>query len=841
MPRCRLSTVRRPRNRDRAVADDGGLRRRVPAEERREAEARIRSRLRRWLFNGDAPQPLPSHLGTVEDPEAGKLGVCCSGGGVRSAAFCLGALQALQEKSELRRAAYLAAVSGGSYIAGALSMVALTGGSGNSSPALFASKKPFAPRSPEEQYVRNRASYLAPTLGEKIYLGWRVVLGLLFNLAFLIAPVVGTTFVLTGLFYAPMLSGLAGPCEEGRGGPACGAHVPPEFWIAPVAALLVAIVFGLATLVFRWHKERWERFFAAWSVRALVLAGVLALLLLALPYLVEWLEGSRGRGETVNPSREKTGVGFSAGLIALLAGVAAQLTHLLSSKTAVQDAGRAQKAFSKLGSAARVALGYLAAALAGPLLLFAVVAVTLATGLGHAANDGHVDLSSIEVGLVILAAFAVVYRFADLTTWSLHPFYKRRLSSAFALKRVAATDLSEEEKQRFELIEGDGATAAGVAVERDFDELVTLSDTALAGAEAGEWPTLLVCAAANISDSAATPPGRGVTSFTFSARTVGGPLVGAVATWELENAFQSREEAFPTPKEEQDDDEVLPAPHEDPAEDEDPAEGGAGKPITAWTARRARERRRRDLSLPAVIAMSGAAISPSMGKMTRRPLTFLMAMANIRLGVWVPNPRWLAEFERSKRLRKRYLRPRPFYLLCELLGLNRVGAKYLYVTDGGHYENLGLVELLRRGCTEVYCFDASGVGKGRAEFEALGDAIALARSELGVEIAFESDPDDLAPDKESHVAKADMARGRIQYPDGSSGTLIYVRNSITPKAPWDAQAYHRADPRFPHNPTVDQLYTDQKFEAYRVLGQRAGEEAVRAMSGGCTLAWWPRC
>ena len=53
-----------------------------------------------------------------------------------------------------------------------------------------------------------------------------------------------------------------------------------------------------------------------------------------------------------------------------------------------------------------------------------------------------------------------------------------------------------------------------------------------------------------------------------------------------------------------------------------------------------------------------------------------------------------------------------------------------------HYENLGLVELLRRGCTEIYCLDASGLSADGAEFESLGEAITLARSELGVEIEF---------------------------------------------------------------------------------------------------------
>ena len=75
-------------------------------------------------------------------------------------------------------------------------------------------------------------------------------------------------------------------------------------------------------------------------------------------------------------------------------------------------------------------------------------------------------------------------------------------------------------------------------------------------------------------------------------------------------------------------------------------------------------------------------------------------------------------------------RPRPQYLWKELFGRNRLDDKFLYVTDGGHYENLGLVELLRRGCRTIYCFDAGGGKTGQA----LGDAIALARAELNVDI-----------------------------------------------------------------------------------------------------------
>ncbi len=271
-----------------------------------------------------------------------------------------------------------------------------------------------------------------------------------------------------------------------------------------------------------------------------------------------------------------------------------------------------------------------------------------------------------------------------------------------------------------------------------------------------------------------------MTSFTFSPYALGGPLVGGVSTEDFEK--------------------YIP------------------------------DTRHRDFTLIAAVAMSGAALSPSMGKMTRRPLTFLLALSNIRLGVWVPNPRRLEDWQstRTTGKRRRWVpRPRPSYLVRELLGLNNVNAKFLYVTDGGHYENLGLVELLRRGCANIYCFDASGGRPGT--FGTLGDAIALARSELNVEITI--DPTPLVPDPNGprQLAEKDCVSGTIAFDDGTRGRLIYARTVVTKDAPWDVQAYHATDAKFPNDPTADQLYTDQKFEAYRALGYLAGRNAITLM------------
>ena len=799
-------------SRPRAV--DQGLRKEVPAIRRRAAADAPPQRRRRQLFNASRPEPVPSHQGTVEDPEAGKLGICCSGGGIRSAAFSLGALQALGRKGELRRAAYLAAVSGGSYIAAAASMVNETGPQG-SDEDLIKDQPPFAAGSPEEQYLRNRASYLAPTGSDMLYVGIRIVLGLLLNLALLALPLIGAALILTGAFYAPYVPDLAGTaCRESK----CAANLPPAFWIIPLALLGAAVLCGLATLLFRWRKEGWERFFTAWSTRLTLAAAGLAVVLVGMPYLVDWLDHLAKSGASVKPSAMETISSIGAGFLAMLAGVFAQIARLISSKGAAETAGKARKAVGKAGSGIAIGLAYAAGALIGPLLLLGIAGLAVAVGMSEA-EGGDQDWTLVAIGAGALLLSAAVYAALDLTTWSLHPFYKRRLASAFALKRVKEESLEDDERRRVEaLVPADPAADEGLAIERDFDELVPLSETALEekAAERG-WPTLLVCAAANVSDPGATPPGRRVTSFTFSANTAGGPLVGAVKMTQLERAFEHKKEWKAT--------------------EESRRSAAPG----------ARKHRRRDLTLPAAVAMSGAAVSPSMGKMTPRPLTFLMALANLRLGVWVPNPRWVAETDEDTPLPRKFAKARASYLFKELLGRNRIDARYLYVSDGGHYENLGLVELLRRGCTEIYCLDASGVGGDGAEFKTLGDAIALARSELNVEIEFSGkkgeNPEELTPPKESKsgkndpLAKRDVVTAAIRYspsPDGEPGPvgkLVYVRNTMTGKAPWDVRAHHESDPRFPNNPTVDQLYTDQKFEAYRALGAVAGANAHKALQG----------
>jgi hypothetical protein len=269
-----------------------------------------------------------------------------------------------------------------------------------------------------------------------------------------------------------------------------------------------------------------------------------------------------------------------------------------------------------------------------------------------------------------------------------------------------------------------------------------------------------------------------------------------------------------------------------------------------------------------------------MGRMTRRPLRFLLALLNLRLGVWLPNPgvvdrlpgagtamgpdtaegslittspatRSPATKASERRLHawanpmmrlpvvgaevRRPGVPKPSlrYLARELFGLNRANHAFVYVSDGGHYENLGLVELLRRGCQTIWCIDAAG--DAIDTFSTIATAISVARSELAIDIELEPEAMGPGPDAkgdDSKFVRATHAVGRIRYHDGTTGTLVHVKLGVPRDAPTDVLTFHRSHPTFPCDPTLNQLYTAERFDAYRTLGEfsamRAVEQALDA-------------
>jgi hypothetical protein len=718
---------------------------------------------RRWLLLGQRQDPTPGCIDLYEPP-GDHVGICCSGGGIRSAAFNLGALQVLQKKHVLQDAKYLSAVSGGSYIAAAFCMVAQRwSGQPNgkdSDPGLVGKDAlPFESGSPEEQYLRNHLGYLAPDGTAKLYLLLRMLAGMAVNVLLIGLPVLILGLIVGQWVVADYGDALGGTLE-----------IPSGVWWPVLGFTAASLALALLDVVWRPKKDAWQSFTQTWQVRLLLFAAAAALLLIAVP----WLAVRAIAIDDLSVSDAALG-SLGTALSSMAALAAAAFAHV---RGHVKDQQKAITAVSTrmgtFGRKLRNALVALVVMLAGPLLLVAVCVLGVLISVFDAA-EGVVWL--IAAGVVLAGMWLVV----DLTTVSLHPFYRRRLATAFALRRIWPEDADGTERPAPPAAERNGHR--GVARQRPFDEIVELSGSRVEpGPELDRWPMLIVCAAANVSDPGATPPGRAVASFTFSPTAIGGPLTGAAPTSHYESLGRNR---------------------------------------------------RRDITLPAAVAMSGAALSPSMGKMTFRPLTFLLALANIRLGVWVPNPRHVNEKcddEHGTSLAPKagrdhaslWHRPRPQYLWKELFGRNRLADKFLYVTDGGHYENLGLVELMRRGCGTIYCFDAGG---GKTS-KALGDAIALASTELNVIVEMEPEAEQLAAADGTGLSRRVFARGKIKYPGGYEGTLYYVRSVVSEVSSWDLRNYRVEDGVFPNHSTLDQFFDDQKFEAYRRLGMCAAEAAL---------------
>ncbi len=214
------------------------------------------------------------------------------------------------------------------------------------------------------------------------------------------------------------------------------------------------------------------------------------------------------------------------------------------------------------------------------------------------------------------------------------------------------------------------------------------------------------------------------------------------------------------------------------------------------------------------LAISGAAASPNSGYHSAPATGFLMTVFDVRLGWWIGNPRhceyWKAASPTSGLL----------YLLNELMGRTNDRQPFVYLSDGGHFENLGVYELVRRRCRFIIASDAEQDECYR--FEGLGNAIRKCRTDLGVEIEIEMDR--LQPNAETGFSGAHCVVGTIRYPERDRngqnimGTLLYIKATMTGDEPGDVMEHKRKDRLFPHTPTSDQWFDESQFESYRRLG-----------------------
>src|SRR6185295_11868547 len=217
------------------------------------------------------------------------------------------------------------------------------------------------------------------------------------------------------------------------------------------------------------------------------------------------------------------------------------------------------------------------------------------------------------------------------------------------------------------------------------------------------------------------------------------------------------------------------------------------------------------------MAISGAAFSSNMGANSIRALTPTLALLNVRTGYWLTNPLSLAvePMGTGRAVKKRFASR--FYLWSEISGRLYEDSEEVYITDGGHIENLGIYELLRRRCKIIIVVDAEADPAMR-----MPSFIALqryARIDLGVRISMPWDEirkstkdwmgyggaTDAADDKPPACSPGPHAAiGRIDYDGGESGWLLYIKSSLSGDENDYVRDYARRYNDFPHESTGDQ-------------------------------------
>ena len=230
----------------------------------------------------------------------------------------------------------------------------------------------------------------------------------------------------------------------------------------------------------------------------------------------------------------------------------------------------------------------------------------------------------------------------------------------------------------------------------------------------------------------------------------------------------------------------------------------------------------------ALMTISGAAASPNMGYHSSPLLMLVMTLFNARLGWWLGNPRCKRRIWTSPSPRWGI---RPF--LDEAFGLTADTNSWIYLSDGGHFENLAIFEMVLRRC---HCIVVSDAGcDPHYTYEDLANAVRKIRIDFGIPIDFDNPSMPMSADKlptprhsGKHCAIARIRYSAVDGPKAPDGILIYIKPSLNGNDPADVQHYAAADPLFPHQPTSDQFFDESQFESYRRLGLHVIEEIMHA-------------
>ena len=771
--------------------------------------------VRGWLFSAmyaEGEGKKDDNLASVKEMEASqrfgpKVGICLSGGGVRAASLTLGCLQELERatpetpdgtlgwsKDQDKR---VTAVSGGAYMAGAWQL-----GRAYDPDAWRAGEDGTA--SPEEKHLLSNLGYLASTWSR----GHRGELG------------------------APTPEGEDKEVVDRlRSGASVWATVFVGFManlLVIVSALCLLVV--TATVVLDALVELTDdcnlkrevgvprscvvgepRF---WLPPVFWVAlGATSAALWVLVSKVKWLRRRVGvlkafRGAT----RGTLALGLSLAVLLVGFPYLIQIVYRWDWQSALGMVGGLAGTLGSLGRILLKRAAPLAAKLGGVAFLLLLVLLSGWLAVRVLEIDDRADSvlfwSLLALPIVIIVAAWLV----GPELWSLNAFYRGKLRIAYAVRRLA-----------------DGKTA--VAYVNDADKTEVMSPPPPAGEPVphgdvkavsepplhdlkGHTP-LTICAAAHVTTrGVAAHYGIPAMSFTFSPDRIRTfvPMDDEGHYQEISCNTEDLQASYP----------------------------GAGR----LTSNR--------VTTMSAVALAGAAVSPAMGRFRIGPTSALITFGNVRLGAWLPNPRYVragAGTDPSKH--DRFPKVRLGYLVKEFLGIHDPSDPYVYVSDGGHWENTGLVELLR-GRTpkdsiprEVIAVDADPGSP--ASVHQLSSAIDLARLECGVHVFIDLDPLRGYPEApggpvfaQRSVALGVMRRGT------DWGLLWHCKPVLSKDSPTPLLAHREIDPEFPHTSTVDQFFDTSTYTAYRDLGRynarelklgrkRLGEELAKLNPNSPTL------
>jgi len=311
------------------------------------------------------------------------------------------------------------------------------------------------------------------------------------------------------------------------------------------------------------------------------------------------------------------------------------------------------------------------------------------------------------------------------------------------------------------------------------------------GRPAPSGPQLLVCATANVEDISIKPKGTRAVPFVFAHDYVGSPELGWWTTADFRRCL--------------------------------------GRRLAG------------DGTLQAATAISGAAVASGLGVAGRIPTAgTAMALANLRLGVWLPNPRavgvtWPTAGRAADRARMRG----PAWLWREVSGFLPSARRFVYVSDGGHLDNLGLMELLRRRCAVILLVDASNDRLGTTR--ALDGVLRIASEHLGVACERAPSPVNRAGAWEAVRAAADCVEVfAVTHPDGRRTTVVYAKARFADTLRDDPDVRDLAADvakagrawwpwslgSLPRTGTGNQWLTDAQFAGYVRLGRAVGAQAL---------------